>query len=751
MSNVDKSPIFEWMPPSYHVLGRGIDLERLIKEKKVAVLFGAGMSLHSGLPLANDLMQYILKTLELDENDIQGVVAAQMPFEDFLKTVIEQTNRTELLKMFSFGEPNVNHRFFAKLAKKRYVRTFVTTNFDLLIERALEQEGLRRDQDFKVCCQEDDFNQIKWDDDDELIKVIKIHGCISTPNSIRITLDEVAARILSEKRMSVMRGLYSTGTHQHVLILGYSSSDAFDLTPQIESIDTPNKEISYFEHSSTDFEMEEIADKQEKNPFKRFTGKRLMCNTDGFIGMMQRRFFGEELPSDENDSPKSQKGPVVNDRSQDSIKNVADDLFCDFLFWKHFCELTSPSLESDASKLQWKQCVDAWRHDFNPGVETLISGRLFLKASHFQKALRKFEAASAIFKSHSDQKGEVISLICMGTVYCELGEFDKALIPLTQAMSVCQSSSKINANELAVCHLGLGNAYAGLENCSQATFHYEEAWGIYQKGWDGANVQKCILALGGMYDSQGDFLKAHDLYSAAIDISQTIGDKSTECRGLIGQGISCRRVGKPHQAITHFNESLKIANLLGDKKAKSAFHTNMGNVCQDLSKYQEGLDHHQKALAIDESLDDKRGIATCYIGMGISNRQLKNFKDAENYYHKALEIFHGLRDKQGEAGCCLNLANLYINDSDRAIEFAQKALTVLSETTTLQLRGECYVVLGCAYSRKDVGKAADYYRKAEVVFKETKQEDILKNVVYYNLAMLKEIKIDSKLNYEVFP
>lgn len=47
-----------------------------------------------------------------------------------------------LFGLLDKGEPNANHVGMAKLAKKGKLKAILTTNFDIFLERALQQEGV---------------------------------------------------------------------------------------------------------------------------------------------------------------------------------------------------------------------------------------------------------------------------------------------------------------------------------------------------------------------------------------------------------------------------------------------------------------------------------------------------------------------------------------------------------------------------------------------------------------------------------
>ncbi|MDE1888884.1 MAG: SIR2 family protein [Planctomycetota bacterium] len=260
------------------------DISKSIEEKRLSFFCGAGISWNSGLPLANELKHEILDKLPIDKKDIDEIMNSNLPFEAFIEVISESTNISKILDIFKDGNPNTNHNLIASLAKHSFLNTIVTTNFDLLIEKALENEGLKRDDDFKVYYDEEQLLDINFEEikDDKIIRIFKIHGSIENKDSIRTTLKAVANKPLSDKRKGLIKYLFSTGNHQKVLILGYSCSDEFDITPQIQSIEENQKEIIFVEHSNIE-QIEDIKTKNQKNPFKRFQGERIKCDTDTFI------------------------------------------------------------------------------------------------------------------------------------------------------------------------------------------------------------------------------------------------------------------------------------------------------------------------------------------------------------------------------------------------------------------------------------------------------------------------------------
>ena len=87
------------------------------------------------------------------------ILNSPLPFEAFME-ILEDTGISKILDVFEQGVPNTNHFFIAKLARNGYLKVICTTNFELLIEDALRNEGLEKGRDFEVYCDEEQFSGI---------------------------------------------------------------------------------------------------------------------------------------------------------------------------------------------------------------------------------------------------------------------------------------------------------------------------------------------------------------------------------------------------------------------------------------------------------------------------------------------------------------------------------------------------------------------------------------------------------------
>lgn len=261
-----------------------------IREKSTAIFCGAGISYNSGLPLATDLVKNILDIIDIKDNDASAILNSNMPFEFFIETIKSEVSVDEILDVFSKGEPNINHKLIAELIKLGFIKTVLTTNFDLLIEKSLLIIGLKKGEHFDVFSTEEEFGKVNWDDNK--IKIIKIHGCISNKSDMAITLDDVASKTVCENRNSIIKNFFSDKINPNILVIGYSCSDLFDISPQIELLKENSSVVFFIQHTGKEynFKIEDISVENLKNPFKSFSGQRINVNSDHLVKKIWETF-----------------------------------------------------------------------------------------------------------------------------------------------------------------------------------------------------------------------------------------------------------------------------------------------------------------------------------------------------------------------------------------------------------------------------------------------------------------------------
>ncbi|HTS34617.1 MAG TPA: SIR2 family protein [Candidatus Solibacter sp.] len=208
------------------------------RARRLVIMAGAGVSagnpsaLPSWKPLNTALVGVLRKRLEsaLDgrlwleqpESLLNAARGADRFPPEYQAQLIEEMcgeRYFRALQSLDVDAYNSSHEAIASLASAGVVRAIVTTNFDRLIERALEKYGVA----YQVAFDTPGFEKMGerlQDDGSHFLPLIKIHGCVSEPLSM---VDTLKQRKLGRSRSLelCLEALYK----DFWLYLGFSAAD----------------------------------------------------------------------------------------------------------------------------------------------------------------------------------------------------------------------------------------------------------------------------------------------------------------------------------------------------------------------------------------------------------------------------------------------------------------------------------------------------------------------------------------------
>lgn len=175
------------------------------KNKHYVVFAGAGLSRDADVMSGWDILIETLKPLFLEERklekppeDYTTVIEEwylkhktykKMGYSDILKLMYEgDVERREYLKKFFIDViPGESHKQLAQMVNNQLIRFIFTTNFDDLIEKALDELGIN---DYDVISNDDQLNESYSWDKVNTCRIYKLHGDYRS-GKIRNTIEEV--------------------------------------------------------------------------------------------------------------------------------------------------------------------------------------------------------------------------------------------------------------------------------------------------------------------------------------------------------------------------------------------------------------------------------------------------------------------------------------------------------------------------------------------------------------------------------
>ena len=188
------------------------EFTRELHNKNAAVFAGAGLSMASGYVDWKGLLREIIQDLHLDpdkEHDLVTLAQYHCNQAGGSKTRLTQT----ILNHFATTKaPTQNHKILARLP----IHTYWTTNYDKLIEKALEEA--KKVPDVKYA-----QKQLSVTRPDRDVAVYKMHGDVDNSADATISKDDYEA--YPQKMSAFVSALRGDLVEKTFLFLGFSFTD----------------------------------------------------------------------------------------------------------------------------------------------------------------------------------------------------------------------------------------------------------------------------------------------------------------------------------------------------------------------------------------------------------------------------------------------------------------------------------------------------------------------------------------------
>ena len=205
-------------------------LRRAIADRRVVVVAGAGISMlaPSSLPDwrgfcdalvegakrvareadgADDTVRAAIGRIQLDDIGAKGM-------SEYVVKIIGSEFYFPVLGALDGAVPNANHRALAQMAREGSLRAIVTTNFDTLIEKAFDREGVP----LQVVSEAKNYRDAATG---ASCTLFKIHGSV---NELTSLVDTIGQKIQGLPA-TVRDALAVLFAEHHALVVGYSGAD----------------------------------------------------------------------------------------------------------------------------------------------------------------------------------------------------------------------------------------------------------------------------------------------------------------------------------------------------------------------------------------------------------------------------------------------------------------------------------------------------------------------------------------------
>ncbi|MBD2778216.1 tetratricopeptide repeat protein [Iningainema tapete] len=379
------------------------------------------------------------------------------------------------------------------------------------------------------------------------------------------------------------------------------------------------------------------------------------------------------------------------------------------------------------------------------------------------EALETLQRVLGIYREVGDKTRESTTLIIIGLVYENLGQYPKSLEFFGQALAIAKQVG-YNSDEFTI---GNNNIIIKLlyNNPSQhpkALEFYQKTLATRQQVGDKAGEGTILTVIGFFYDLLQQPLKALQSHQQALAIAKQLGDRSGEVLNLSKiANIYAQNVRQLPKALAFYQQALVISKEIGNKPLQATTLKDIGVVYNQLNQYTKALEFHQQAIAIAKEIGDnvgeqtiqahiqfvyknlgqyakvleslqqtlasKRkigdssGEAQTLLSIGSVYYNLKQYPLALESSQQALAIFHRINSKAGEGIALMNVFQFYLDlkQYPLALKSSEQALAIFRQIKAKREQGIALWAIGQVYSKQgQYAKALEFYQETLAISKE---------------------------------
>jgi len=187
-----------------------------------------------------------------------------------------------------------------------------------------------------------------------------------------------------------------------------------------------------------------------------------------------------------------------------------------------------------------------------------------------------------------------------------------------------------------------------------------------------------LTQIGSLYQDQGDWQRAEEAYSRALDAATDDKGRALTLNNL--GGLWAMR--EDHQRARQcFDESRAVFQVADDRTNFAAAGVGLAGVLRDEGCLQESVDHLAEAIVIFRDLGNTKALATAVASLALTYHVADRIPEAIQTYRTALELSISIGDRNTIAKTLANLALISAEggNTEEALGYLEQALAEYQE------------------------------------------------------------------------
>jgi tetratricopeptide (TPR) repeat protein/acyl carrier protein len=365
------------------------------------------------------------------------------------------------------------------------------------------------------------------------------------------------------------------------------------------------------------------------------------------------------------------------------------------------------------------------------GMALLAYSETVIALKDPKKAVKACKEAMPRLLSNADKKSQVFLHYAIAQANLAMDSPDKALKSLEEAQLLVKDlGDKIQEASLmhgfAAVHLKSNNIDKALETLREAVDIAEEA----NDKEETAAAQRVMSSLHARMPV-GDGELALRAASAALDLSQSVGDKYGEAIDSLMVAVAQQMSDEQDKAVTAVTEAQEIFQELHDVRGEAMALELMAEIKLMDDKNEAALEAAEERLSIVRDLGDLRLEASSQHQVARLNLADANITEAERCCKEAMGLYQEAGDTVGELEAMVTLVQIYIGEAgedkssenfprcmEMALKVATDALPLAAKTGSKSMKASVLYFKAMAQMyNEQFQTASQTLSDAETIFK----------------------------------
>ncbi|MCC7446804.1 MAG: tetratricopeptide repeat protein [Anaerolineae bacterium] len=340
------------------------------------------------------------------------------------------------------------------------------------------------------------------------------------------------------------------------------------------------------------------------------------------------------------------------------------------------------------------------------------------KDGQIAEAIRLYGRAEVL----AQQVGTVLSpdialrsLLYQGVGYHKLNEHGKALDLVQRALEQARAAN--NPEIEAIAQSTLGSIQHALKHNDEAIAAYQSAIGLYGgRAKNEVERANAMIALGGLYQDQGQTDKALEIFDQAIDAAGE-DNLSGRAQALRRIGNALQKQGNLQAALAKWNEALALFEQAGDTTQIARLLCDTGAARRSLAGINAALPDYERATTLLSSVQDPNTRGLVLSNVAILYTDLGEVETAQSFYQEAIQLARQSANRRAESLRLGNFAWFYTvtGQPQQGIKLLEEAIAISRQLDDPLLVAVQTNNLGQAYHElkdKDYATAEGLFRQA---------------------------------------